>query len=160
MNPLTISQQVAERRKRLGVSQSNLAAIVRDLSGQAFSQQALAKFEKSNSANSSFSIYILQALETLERRAGITPSKPTFGGALGKLYEDPETAPVPGLIADFASSWNDKKESHQVTEIKSVLDTLEESEIADVLVAMIDKVRPKTAAKIAQAFFDKAKSGL
>jgi len=67
MKHLVSGPSLRATRERIGLSQGEVAAKVRELSGEKFTQQSLAKFEKSNSAKSSYAIYIIRALEILER---------------------------------------------------------------------------------------------
>ena len=77
------------RRKRLGLTQEAVAKRVRELSGDRFSQQALAKFESGNAAKSGFSVYIIQALDEAERDRGVS------GGPSLALAPSPATITAP-----------------------------------------------------------------
>lgn len=88
MRHLVSGPSLRATRERIGLSQGEVAAKVRELSGGKFTQQSLAKFEKSDDARSSYAIYIIRALEILERErlpAGVASlsdqrSTPSPGG--------------------------------------------------------------------------------
>lgn len=65
---MTTSSEVKRRRERLGITQEEMAAKVRELSrNPKYSQQSYQKFEGNPSGKSAYLIYIIQALDEAER---------------------------------------------------------------------------------------------
>ena len=60
--------EIKRRRVALRMTQKELAARVRKLSGRSFSQQALGKLEASDQAESRLMHYIIQVLDSEERK--------------------------------------------------------------------------------------------
>lgn len=65
---MNLSAQIKARREALGITQTELAEAVAKKAGRKFSQQSLAKLEKKPESNSRFMVFILAALDDLERR--------------------------------------------------------------------------------------------
>ncbi len=67
MGTKRLSEEIRERRERLGVTQTALAEAVQQLSGDTkFTQQSISKFENNPDAKSAYSVYMLLALDKLD----------------------------------------------------------------------------------------------